>query len=57
MSKVKCGIPQGTVLGPLFFIVFISGLPEQVISDVILFADDAKICRQIKDKRDKLHLQ
>ena len=44
---VTSGIPQGTVLGPLLFVLYINDLPDLTQSDTLLFADDIKIFRSI----------
>jgi hypothetical protein len=62
--EVTSGIPQGSVLGPLLFVLYINDLPACVKSECLLFADDTKIFRSIlsdedrqvfQDDIDKLH--
>jgi hypothetical protein len=56
-AKVTSGVPQGSVLGPLLFVIFVNDLPNAVTSCIQLFADDAKLFRCIRTPEDQAHLQ
>ena len=40
---MESGVPQGSILGSLLFIIFINGIDEGILSDILKFADDTKI--------------
>ena len=54
---VLSGLPQGSVLGPVLFLVFINDLPDNIRSSVRLFADDCVLYRNIYSPSDCLILQ
>lgn len=55
--NVISGVPQGSVLGPLLFLVYINDLPTNITSKIRLFADDCVIYRQIRNSDDASQLQ
>ena len=56
--SVTSGGPQGSILGPLFFILFINDLPDVLTSSKIaLYADDSKIYKVKKTQNDSADFQ
>ena len=55
--KVTSGVPQGSVVGPLLFLLFINDLPEGLTSKVRLFADDCALYLQLTSEDSPPKLQ
>ena len=49
-SIINSGVPQGSVLGPLLFNLYVSDIPSLVSSPILFFGDDTKIYRSIHSK-------
>ena len=56
-GMVKSGVPQGTVLGPLLFLIYINDIESQNTSSIQPFADDCALYRPIYSESDSLSLQ
>jgi len=54
---VLSGVPQGSVLGPLLFLLYVNDLPDWIRSSIKMFADDTKLWSTISARNDNQKLQ
>ena len=56
-TAVHSGVPQGSVLGPLVFLIYINDLEDGIPSNILKFADDTNIFRRVQTRQERHTLQ
>ena len=48
-GNLLCGVPQGSIIGPLLFLLYINSMPKAVDCELLIYADDTCLIFQHKD--------
>ena len=56
-QPVTSGVPQGSILGPVLFLLYVNDLPDAMSSTAKMFANDTKVYRRINRREDCQNLQ
>ncbi len=48
IGDLTCGVPQGSILGPLLFLLYVNDMPQAISYDLMLYADDSYLIFQQK---------
>ena len=56
-APVLSGVPQGSVLGPLLFILYVNDIPDLVHCNIKMFTDDTKLFTPVRSQEDQEYLQ
>ena len=52
VSSISCGVPQGSILGPLLFLIYVNDMPTAATCDLFLYADGTCLVFQSKNVKD-----
>ena len=52
-AKVDCGVPQGSILEPLLFVLYVNDMKQAVDCDLFHYADDSCLVYQHKDVKER----
>ena len=55
-GEITYGVPQGSILGPLLFLLYVNDMPQAVSCDLLLYADDSCLIYQHKDVKEIEHM-
>ena len=50
-GELTCGVPQGSILGPLLFLLYVNDMQQAIDCDLFLYADDSCLVFQHKNVR------
>ena len=50
-GRLSCGVPQGSILGPLLFLLYVNDMPQAVNPELLLYADDTCLIYMGKDTK------
>ena len=59
LGNLSCGVPQGSILGPLLFLLYVNDMSQAMKCDLFLYADDTCVTFQhenVKEIEDQLNL-
>ena len=51
-ANISCGVPQGIIVGPLLFLIYVNDMPAVIKNKLLLYADDSAILVSAKNKKD-----